>query len=82
MLDWWYELKEWWIDDVPRGFKDWLAFVGKGMGIVFFILFTLFALFLFIGSLGMGNYWLAVIIFIVGLIIIFSMLYFLMEVFW
>ena len=42
MLDWWYELKEWWIDDVPRGFKDWLAFVGKGMGIVFFILFILY----------------------------------------
>ena len=82
MLDWWYELKEWWIDDVPYGFKDWLAFVGKGMSIVFLILFILFALFLFIGSLGMGNYWLAVIIFIVGLIIIFSMLYFLMEVFW
>ena len=80
MLDWWYELKEWWINDVPRGFKNWLAFVGKGMGIVFFILFVLFALFLFIGSLGTGNYLLAVIIFIVSLIIIFSMLYFFTEV--
>lgn len=80
MLDWWYKLKEWWIDDVPRGFKNWLAFVGKGMSIVFFILFTLFALFLFIGSLGVGNFGLAIIIFIVSLIIIFSMLYFFKEV--
>ena len=80
MLDWWYKLKEWWVNDVPRGFKNWLAFVGKGMSIVFFILFALFAIFLFIGSLGVGNFGLAIIIFIVSLIIIFSMLYFFKEV--
>lgn len=75
-----FKLKEWWENDAPYGFKDWLTFVGKGMSIVFLVLFILFALFLFIGSLGTGNYLLAVIIFIVGLIIILSMLYFLTEV--
>lgn len=80
MFNWWYKLKEWWANDVPRGFKNWLAFVGKGMGITFFIFFIFFALFLFIGSLGTGNFGLAVIIFTVSLIIILSMLYFFTEV--
>lgn len=80
MLDWWHELKEWWEVDVPDGFKDWFAFVGKGMSIVFFVLFILFALLLFIWSLSVAKYWLAAIIFIGSLIIILSMLYFFTEV--
>ena len=81
MLDWWYELKEWWEIDVPEGFKSWLSFVGKGLLIVFLILSLIFAFALICSALSIGRIGLSIFVAVIEAIIFTTIMWLFVEVF-
>ena len=82
MLDWWYELKEWWTNDVPRKFKSWFAFVGKGLLLVFLVLSLIFAFALICSALSLGRIGISIFIAIIEVIVFATIVWLFMEVFW
>ena len=82
MLDWWYELKEWWTNDVSRKFKSWFAFVGKGLLLVFLVLSLIFAFALICSALNLGRIGISIFIAIIEVIIFTTIVWLFAEVFW
>ena len=82
MLDWWYELKEWWTNDVSRKFKSWFAFVGKGLLLVFLVLSLIFAFALICSALSLGRIGISIFIAIIEVIVFATIVWLFMEVFW